>query len=317
MKFMTIAQGLLIASLATAATAGEMIITSENPQNHWKSGEIDKLAKAIEEKSGGNISTTTYHANLYKGDREAVEAIGTGSVHMVWPACPRMEALVPELGILSLPFTLSAEEMATPEFQAKVVAAFAPALAEKGFALLGVARATEVMFVGSSPLSSFSDLEGKKIRVPGSPLFKALMGAFGASSISLPASELATALSQGAIDAAFTSPSSWRNIGVRGAKYGLVPSNLLVGTYCIVADKAWLDGLDASDKAAVEDATAELMRTQWTVAYENDLKSLDAMVEAGAELVVLKDTSEFRAATEELRKEYMLKYESIAKALAD
>jgi len=306
---------LVTLSTATASFAAEMIITSETAPSHWKSLQMDALAKDITERSEGRIQAKTYHTTLFKGDKEAVEALGSGAVHMVWPASDRLEAVNPAYAVLGVPFTFKAAQMGKAETQGELTQLMSELVESRGIQILGIARATEAIFLSREKVEALADLSGKKIRVPGSVSAREMMAALGANGISLPASELATSLSQGAIDMAFTSAGQWPGMGTSVTKYGFQVADMHLGTYSIAVDKAWLEGLSEQDRAAVVSATSDLMSRQWNDAAKNEAEAITRMTSQGGEIVRLEGdaTEPFRTALEPMRQKYLADYADLAK----
>jgi len=317
-KFKALAIAALCLS-AASTSAAEMVITSENPPSHWKSQQLDALAADISKRTDGRIAAKTYHATLYKGDKEALEAVGTGAVHMVWPASTRMEALAPAFSLLTVPFGLTDEQMSDPARQLRVATVLSALVEDRGLQVLGIARATEAVIVGKKHVETLEDLKGLKIRAPGSPLMTDMLAAMGAGSVSLAASEMATALSQGAIDGAFTSAGGWKTIGATVAPYGVQAAGLNIASYTVVVDKSWLDRLDAADRDAVVAATFELMQRQWQEAKAGDDAALEEMREAGATVTRIEGAAlePFKAAMTPVREKYMSQYADVSAQLQE
>jgi len=99
-------------------------------------------------------------------------------------------------------------------------------------------------------VQKLEDMRGAKIRVTGGRVFQDVMKSFNTSPVSMAASEMSTALSQGAIDGVFTSPAGWAEMIGMTAKYAWYVPGMSVATYAIIVDKPWLDGLPAAQKKA-------------------------------------------------------------------
>lgn len=91
-----IGSSLLLAGARATAEPIEMIMTDELATSHWSTKLIDEFAKTIEERSNGRIKVKVFHASTLYKDQDAVAALGSGSVHMVWPVAVRLEPIAPE-----------------------------------------------------------------------------------------------------------------------------------------------------------------------------------------------------------------------------
>src|SRR5690606_6072957 len=113
--------GLKLAALgvAGALTTGpalsqakiEIIMTNEVASTHWKTTEMNQYAEMLAKKSNGRITAKVFPASQLYNDRDAVAALGTGAVHMTWPASVNLESIDQRVGLLILPFALSDERM--------------------------------------------------------------------------------------------------------------------------------------------------------------------------------------------------------------
>ncbi|MCB1401182.1 MAG: hypothetical protein KDJ82_15770, partial [Rhodobacteraceae bacterium] len=62
-----------------------MVITNELATTHWTTGVMEEFARRIEERTGGRVTPKVFHAGSLYNDQDAIAALGTGAVHMVWP----------------------------------------------------------------------------------------------------------------------------------------------------------------------------------------------------------------------------------------
>ncbi|WP_342643741.1 TRAP transporter substrate-binding protein DctP [Rhodoligotrophos ferricapiens] len=298
----------LISGPAKAQTPIEMIITDELSTTHWSTKIIDDYAKTIQERTQGRIVPKVFHAGTLYKDQDAVAALGSGAVHMVWPVAVRLETIAPETGVISLPFAITDEMMmhqGAPEAIGKFLSQY---VEPSGIRVMGLARTADLFFIFRDQfIEKIGDLEGQKVRVTGGRVLLNLMREFGASPVSMSAADMAPALMQGAIDGIFTSAGGWEIVGPSAApKASLVPGLSLV-TYAVLVDDAWLKGLPEDLRKVVEDTTLELIRTNWPVAKKLDQETFDRMLKNGGEAKQVSDQAreEFRKAALEANKEFI------------
>ena len=262
----------------------EMIMTDELATSHWSTKVIDEFAKKIQDRTKGRIVPKVFHAGTLYKDQDAVAALGTGSVHMVWPVAVRLETIAPQTGVISLPFAITDEMMmqdGAPEAVGKFLSRY---VEPRGIRVMGLARTADLFFLFRDEfITDINDLRGKKVRVTGGRVLQQLMREFGTSPVSMAASEMAPAMMQGAIDGIFTSAGGWEIVGTSVApKASSVPGLSLV-TYAVLVDNAWLKGLPNDLRQVVEDTTLEFVRTNWPIATKLDRETLDNMVKSGGE----------------------------------
>tara|TARA_R110002020_G_scaffold458434_1_gene675825 strand:+ start:15688 stop:16719 length:1032 start_codon:yes stop_codon:yes gene_type:complete len=130
------------------------------------------------------------------------------------------------------------------------------------------------------PVSQPSDMQGKKIRV----FAKAqadFVSAFGASPVSMPISEVYSALERGVVDGAVTGPET-----ANGYKFDEViehGTDLLLGPgagYVVISQRAW-DGLSEDIRGIFEGLLPEMRRMSWAITAEDDTRHLAELRERG------------------------------------
>src|SRR5690606_40298980 len=94
-------------------------------------------------------------------------------------------------------------------------------------------------------------------------------------------SEMAAALSQGAIDGAMTSPAGWVDVLGNTARYATLAPGMGLATSAVTVDKMWLDGLPGDQRKIIQDVLAEIIARQWQETVAKDLQLIDKMVAQG------------------------------------
>src|SRR5690606_2883110 len=140
--------------------------TDELSTTHWSTKIIDDYAKTIQERTQGRIVPKVFHAGTLYKDQDAVAALGSGAVHMVWPVAVRLETIAPETGVISLPFAITDEMMmhqGAPEAIGKFLSQY---VEPSGIRVMGLARTADLFFIFRDQfIEKIGDLEGQKVRV--------------------------------------------------------------------------------------------------------------------------------------------------------
>ena len=284
------------AAAALAATAApaqdepiEMVLTNEVATTHWKAALMEEFAERIRERSGGRIDAQVFHAGTLYTSRDAVGALGTGAVHMVWPVSVQLESLAPEYGVINLPFAIDDTLMMTEGAAPALAEMVSQYVADRGIRVMGLMRAAELMFLYEDKVVDAPDkLGGDKIRMTGGRVLQSLMRELGANPISMPASEMATALMQGAIDGIYTSSGGWQMVGANAAEIATHIPGMGLVTYTVLADDAWLENLPEDLREVVISTTEELLADQWASGIESDQATAELMIEQGGRLVTVE-----------------------------
>lgn len=309
-----LATTLLGVGLATAAGAADLVLPSEVAATHWKTDYMNEFAQKVGERTNGEISVKVFPAGQIYNDQDALAALGTGAVHMVWPVSVRLETIAPETGILNLPFAVTDEMMANSCFAQGVTKLVSEQVEPRNLRVLGLLRTADLLFIFKDrPVAGMDDLKGAKVRVTGGRVFLNMMDSLGVNGVSMAASEMSTAMSQGAIDGVFSSPAGWAEmIGMTGNEAWYVPGFSL-STYAVVVDNGWFEGLSEDERNAITSTMDEIIAREWTEAKAVDEKTLEEMAAAGANInvadeaemalwreVAAKESESFRAAHPEV-----------------
>ncbi|MEI4487826.1 TRAP transporter substrate-binding protein DctP [Frigidibacter sp. MR17.14] len=263
--------------------AEELVLPSEVAATHWKTTYQNEFAEMVKEKTGGEIDVKVFPAGQLYNEQDALAALGTGAVQMVWPVSVRIESIVPDTGVINLPFALSDKMMTDSCFSEGLTGVISDQLKPRGLKVLGMLRTADLFFIfRDKEITKMEDLKGTKVRVTGGKVFLDTMNRLGVSPVSMSASEMSTAMSQGAIDGVFSSPAGWAEmIGMTG-KYGWYVPGFSLSTYAVVVDGMWFDGLPADQQEAIQSSITEISAKEWVEAKAADEKLIKKMEEQGA-----------------------------------
>jgi len=280
---------------------------------------MNQFADEVKRKTGGAINVKVFPGSQLYNDQDAMAALGTGSVQMVWPVAVRLETIDPRTGIINLPFALSDEMMQNRCFNDELTKMISSYVEPRKLQVLGFLRTSDLMFTFKDrDVQKLEDMRGAKIRVTGGRVFQDVMKSFNTSPVSMAASEMSTALSQGAIDGVFTSPAGWAEMIGMTAKYAWYVPGMSVATYAIIVDKPWLDGLPAAQKKAITDTMQEIAGRQWNEAIEEDKKLIQKMTAQGAvfRTASAAEVKRWREKAAPVNKTFTDKYAETAQQLA-
>ncbi|CAM3919197.1 TRAP transporter substrate-binding protein DctP [Bordetella tumulicola] len=309
---------LLFLTLIVPLSAGavEMVLTSEVAASHWKTRYMNEFAKDVAKRTNGEVQVKVFPASQLYNDQDGMAALGTGAVHMVWPVSVRLETLDPGLGYVNLPFGLSDQKMENACFANGLTALISDRLKSRQLQVLGLLRTADLFFIfRDRDVKSLKDMEGAKLRVTGGRIFLDMVRSFDASPISMAASEMSTALAQGAIDGVLTSPAGWAEMIGKTGKYAFHVPGMSLATYAVVVDRNWMDALTDSQRKAVTDSLNSIVQRQWEEAREADAKLVKKMEEQGSTYRVADEaaSAEWKARADVAKKAYTDKYPEVVK----
>jgi len=270
-------------TLAAPLLAAELVLPNEVAASHWKTGYMNEFASMVDKRTDGELDVKVFPASQLYNDQDALAALGTGAVQMVWPVSVRIETIDPRLGAINLPFTLT-DTLMTNQCYAKGLTELMSSYVEpRQLKILGLLRAADLFFIMSKrDVRQMADFKGAKIRVIGGRVFLDTIRGLDASPVSMPASEMSTALGQGAIDGVFTSAGGWAEMIGQTGKHAYHVPNFSLTTYAVVVDKTWFDALSKTEQDAITSSMDEISSKQWKEVVVEDQKLIDKMVAGGA-----------------------------------
>ncbi|WP_010530072.1 TRAP transporter substrate-binding protein [Lentibacillus jeotgali] len=285
----------------------EIIMTHELPESFFKHDYMKQFKDLVEERSDGRLDVTIHPSGQLYTDAEAVQNLGTGSVHMVWPVSVHLETLAEEYGVVNLPFALKDEIMLNdPQYRKDLTNLLDSFVEDNGIKVLGLMRTAEGIILSNQEISKMSDLSGMKIRSVGGHVANDMLGAFGATATSMPATEITTSLSQGVIDGVNTSPDGWANVVGSAASHGFVVPEMQIFTYSIATDKAWFENLPEDLQSIIQETIDELIVDQWKESIELDKQHLEEITNDFGEVNRVSESKldKWKEQTEEVRKKF-------------
>jgi len=254
----------------------EVIMTHELPESFFKHDYMEQFKEEAEEKSDGRLDIKIHPAAQLYDDGEAMQNLGTGSVHIVWPVSVHLEDIADEYGLVNLPFSITDEDVLENEnYRQDLTNLLDSFVEDKGVKVFGLMRTSEGIILSNEEMKEMEDLSGMKIRSVGGHVAEDLLGAFDASATSLPSTEITTSLSQGVIDGVNTSPDGWNDIVGSTAEYGLVVPQMQVLTYSMIADRDWFDELPDDLQEIIEETHEEMITEQWEESIDIDEEEIE------------------------------------------
>lgn len=164
------------------------------------------IQKTLKAKSGGKISITLYDAGRLGSDEVTLTSLREGTVDLYVGGTGNVATYVPEMSFFNLSFLfknqkhfeecLKADSYLHKRFQ-EIVQKH-----NLGFEFLALAGGgLRNMSNRLKPVRNIADIKGMKMRVPGGPVAARMWKEFGTLPVSLPWTELYTALQTGVVDA--------------------------------------------------------------------------------------------------------------------
>jgi len=161
---------------------------------------MDYFAKKVEEYSGGKIKVEVYHGGSLGGERDILENLKGGSIHIAAPGGGVLGIFYRPAEIFTFPYLFKDRahadrvwEELLPEFSSDLEK-------ESGFKGLAIWNRPARNLSCNKPVRKVEDMKGLKIRVPNTTMWVGAFKRFGASPTPMAFPEVYTALKTRVID---------------------------------------------------------------------------------------------------------------------
>jgi C4-dicarboxylate-binding protein DctP len=255
-------------------------------------GKAALLFKQLAEKyTDGKVTVEVYpNSSLYK-DKEELEALQLGSVHLLAPSISKFGPLgVKEFDVFDLPFLMSDDEHARQMMASPMMGDLNKKLEDKGVKPLAYWDNGSHVYTANKPLIMPDDFQGMKMRIQGSKVLDAVARQLGAIPQIIAFGELYQALQTGVVDGEDNVPSNiWTQKFYDVQKYLTVSHHGRL-TYALLTNKNFWNSLPADVRPGLDRAVQESTKFfNDTAAHDNDV-ALDQIKATGKmEFHVLTD----------------------------
>jgi len=302
-------------ALAGQAQAEDVIFAhGANPGNP-RYVAAEKWAELFGACTGGAHTVNHAPSATMGNDVEMLTSATAGVIQVSANSQGAMSQIVPEIGLLGLPFLFkdlpTAWEILDGEVGDMIDArAQNTGLKVLGFWDNGIRNVTHT----SKSVSEPADLAGMKIRTPPDQMTVDIFEALGASPAPLAWSELPTALQSGVFDGQ-ENPL----VNIYSAKlHEITPYVTLTGhkyeSTPVVAGLAWWSGLDEATQNCALEATAQAGEIQRGLVQASD-DELRPVMEAEGAIFAEADKAAYQAATASVYDKYAAQYPELVAAL--
>lgn len=288
-----------------AFAADKLSITLDTPPGHVRNVWIGKFADALETRSEGEIEVEVFDSGQLYSSRDAGKAVARGDAGMAIVSTAALSRIESNLNVLDLPMFAGM----TPEEKNEVVDGplgqdLASRTADKmgvivpgGWYLLGALDT----FSTEKVITSFADLEGMQVRIPGAASWIAMYKAKGATPVSMPFTDVPLALQQGTVDAIVSSNLSVVSAKLHesGLKHGFV-NYLGVGYYMPIVSSDFWGSLTEEQQTMFKETWNEFVDGQRAAAAQEQDEARATLEAAGMDFH-RPSNEEF----EEVRKSFM------------
>ena len=308
------------AALSGTALFGAPMIASAKGKAHtwkvqttWDAGTtgytlFNKWCDGFAEKSNGQLIVKAFPAKSVAADNNALfEAVKTGVLQGMNPFTLYWAGKIPASVFLSS-YPAGPDQPAqwdTMFYSLGMLEMAREIYAKQGLVYVGPIHHDANIIHSKKPVNSIADFKGLKLRVPGG-MVSEVFQSFGASTVSLPGSDIFPALEKGTIDAAdYVGPAVNWDLG-----FGQVTKHILFGPPGMMSiyqpvdlmdltvnQRAW-NRLPAEMKALVEEQVKAYSLEHFTSIQKRNVEALDKFKKSGSKVsrLSMDDVAQFRRA---------------------
>lgn len=257
-----------------------------------------KFKEAVDKALPGKYEIVIHHSGALGSETQVLQQIQLGTTQMTVCTTGPVEAFVPEIKVIEMPFLFPSYEAADKVLDGPIGAGLRKRFEKAGLVGLhfldnGFRNLTNSKHAVKTP----DDLKGLKIRTMEASTHLAIWRALGANPTPM-AWPITTALQQGVLDGQ-ENPISviyFAKLIEVGQKY-LTVTRHVYSALVIIANKAFMDQMPAGDRKVFQDAAREASLAGRSFIRDNEAKQLSALKAAGMQVEGKPDFAAFRAKT--------------------
>ncbi|MFU1478233.1 TRAP transporter substrate-binding protein [Roseovarius sp. C7] len=277
---------------------------------------VERFDQTLNELTAGAVDIKLF-ANSALGDQESsLEAMQTGLLDMATIETP-ITSVVPELGATALPYIFSGREHVARALDGEAGEKIEAMLVAKGLRPVAFLEGGFRQITNNvRPINTPADLEGIKMRTPGSALRIKIFNAYGANASPLPFSELYSALQTGVFDGQ-ENPVIWAKSQrfYEVQDYLSLTNHLYTVTYLLISEDKF-QALSEEQQQAVMQAGEAAEAYSVELGTQADQEIVDFLKEEGMQ-VNEADVAAFTAASQPIWNDWAGEQGAVAQELIE
>ena len=287
-KSTPIAAALLMALSAGAQAAPEgfqertIRISNGVSEDHPNGDGEKKLAQCAAEKSGGKMKIKLFWNGTLGNELATIQQVRTGSLEMVLASPAPITGIVPELGVLDLPFLFDNTTEARRVLDGKIGDWFGAKMMNAGLVNLAWMESGFRHTTSSKrPITKWEDFQGIKLRVMQSPIYIDTFKEMGANAVPMAFSEVYSALEMKAVDGQENPVNNIENMKFYEVqKYLSFTKHSYTPTLVMVSKKLW-DTMSPVEQKTLKECAIEGRDVQRKANSDAEAKSIEMMKSKG------------------------------------
>lgn len=294
----------LVLSISLAACSGKTQDASSNApgQNNEKTYKIkvanwhapehpinvglNKFKELVEQKTDGKIKVEVYPNSQLGPEDTYIDSVKKGNVEMGITGT-LMGRDVPMINIGEMPFLFDSWDHAKKVFMGPLGEEITNGLVEKAGVrnLAWMADGFRVT-TSSFELSSFDKLKGMRLRIPNTPVYVEMTKGFGANPVTMPFSEVFTALEQKVVDGQENPYATIRSSKFYEVQKYILDSKHMFSPRLFIINESFYKSLPQEYQTIIADAAKEAAEYQWQVSIDSEKKDMEFLESQGVKITI-------------------------------
>lgn len=243
------------------------------------------FGELLAERSNGRLGLRIYAGGQLGNERDTLEIVTFGGLDFNRVNLAPLNSIEPLTIVASLPFIFESTEHMRRFADGEVGEEILDSLAPSG--LIGLCyydSGARSFYNTRGPITRPEDMQGLKLRVPGSDLYIDMVKSLGADAVPMPLDEVYQSLAQGVIDGAENNwPSFEQGRHFEVARYYSLTRHLLTPEMFVMSKVSW-DALSSADQALVKQAARDSVPVQRQLWDEQVASSMEIILQSGVEV---------------------------------
>lgn len=304
---------LLAGTAASPVQAADVVFAhGENPGNP-RYVAAERWAELYADCTGASVNVAP--SATMGDDAEMLTSVGAGIIQITANSQGAFSQIVPEIGLLGLPFLFADVQSAWEVVDGEVGDMIDARAQESGLKVVGfwdngIRHISHV----SRHVTEPADLQGMRIRTPPAQMTVDIFEALGASPAPLAWSEVPSALQSGVFEGQENPLTNIYFARLHEITPYITLSGHMYEATPVVAGLAWWNSLDEATQTCVLDATAEAGALQRQMNFEAN-EELQAMMEEEGAVFDTANREALIAATESVYEKYAEQFPELVAAL--
>jgi C4-dicarboxylate-binding protein DctP len=253
----------------------------------------ERFARIANERSGGRLRVQVFPEGQLVKDREELEALQLGAVHMLAPSLAKLGLLgLTDMALFDLPFLFDDLAAVARITQGPLGRHMLAGFAARGFVGLGYWDGGLKQMCARRALRRPADYEGLQIGTAPSQVLDAQMRALGASAVPMGLPDAFEGMRSGLVDGVECVPADLRALRAQtGATHLMLSGHGYQGA-AVIVNKAFWDELPADLRTLLQSAVLEASAFGNELAHRTNEAALAAMQRGGVTAVLTLSAAE-------------------------